>query len=236
MTTGAPGARAEGAGGREAPTRSRIRRVGLWLAVAAISGLALPNVGILGLHKMAEDDAPSSSARLPIKNFTEVDQRVWRGAAPGKDAYPALAANGVTTLIDLRAEEGIATHEPALRRLGITRVHLPLRDGQSPRPDQVDRFLEAVEQSPGRVYVHCGAGVGRTGTMAAAYLVRTGQASGDEAVRKNLAVGTPSIEQLAFSAGLEGPEVRRPRTHLVALSRAVDAPRRLWVRIRKSYR
>ncbi|WP_406215152.1 hypothetical protein [Streptomyces canus] len=44
------------------------------------------------------------------------------------------------------------------------------------------------------MFVHCGAGVGRTGTMAAAYLVKTGEQS--SAVRRNLAVGPPSIEQI----------------------------------------
>ena len=84
--------------------------------------------------------------------------------------------------------------------------------------------------------MHCGAGVGRTGTMAAAYLVTTGRTSGEEAVERNLSVGPPSIEQLTFSARLGRDEVRRPGAPVVALSRALDAPRRLWVRVRGSYK
>ena len=138
-------------------------------------------------------------------------------------------------MVDLRAEEDVEVDDALLGRLGITRVHLPLRDGQSPTRAQVQRFLEAVDESDGRVYVHCGAGVGRTGTMAAAYLVTQGLATPSAAVQRNLSVGPPSLEQLAFSAGLGAPELRRPPSVLVALSRVVDAPRRIWVGVRGSY-
>lgn len=75
-----------------------------------------------------------------------------------------------------------------------------------------------------------GAGVGRTGAMAAGYLVRTGQATPSEALRRNLAVGPPSLEQVAFVADLDGHRVDRPPAPLVAVSRVLDAPRRLWSR------
>jgi hypothetical protein len=40
--------------------------------------------------------------------------------------------------------------------------------------------------------------------MAAAYLVRTGEESSAQAVRRNLAVGPPSIEQIYYALSL-GP-------------------------------
>lgn len=195
--------------------------------------LVLPNVMILGLHVVAQRDAAASSVALPIKNFAQVDDRLWRGAAPTAAGLEALAANGVTTVIDLRAEEDLYVDEALLSRLGLHRVHLPMRDGQSPTDAQVARFLDAVAASDGRTFVHCGAGVGRTGTMSAAYLVGTGQASPSEAVRRNLSVGPPSLEQLAFSAGLgAGGAVARPGSLMVAISRTLDAPRRIWVNVR----
>jgi protein-tyrosine phosphatase len=109
-------------------------------------------------------------------------------------------------------------------------VRIPIRDGQIPTQEKVDRFVEAVRSSSGRVFVHCGAGVGRTGAMAASYLVRVGKASPAEALRRNLAVGPPSLEQVAFVADLDAGHVARPSMPLVAVSRVLDAPRRLWSR------
>lgn len=193
----------------------------------------LPNLAIIGLHLLAQRNAPVPSVSVPIKNFAQVDDVLWRGAAPTTAGYEALAANGVTTVIDLRAEDDIRVDQGLIARLGLTRIHLPIRDGQSPTEAQVTRFLAAVKASDGRVFVHCGAGVGRTGTMSAAYLVKTGQSTPSKALQRNLSVGPPSLEQLAFSAGLgEGAGVSRPAPLMVAISRTLDAPRRLWVSVR----
>jgi protein-tyrosine phosphatase len=170
-----------------------------------------------------------------VTNFAAVDGHVWRGAAPTAAGYRALAEAGVTTVVDLRAEDDLHVDEAALGELGIRRIHLPMRDGQAPKPELVQRFLEVVGSSDGTVYVHCGAGVGRTGTMAAAYLVQRDGVSGLEAMRRNLAVGPPSLEQLAFAYRLREGSVRKPPAPLVALSRTLDAPRRFWVNVRNSY-
>src|SRR5687768_15071146 len=112
---------------------------------------------------------------------------------------------------------------------------MPIGDGQAPTPAFVSRFLEIIAESEGRVYVHCGAGVGRTGTVAAAYLVQKDGASSAEALRRNLAVGPPSLEQLAFASRLRQGEISKTPAPIVAVSRVLDAPRRFWVGVRNSY-
>lgn len=216
------------------PARSgrRLRTTAVRLAVLLVGMFVLPNAAILGLHLLAQRGTSSPSVSVPIDNFAQVDERLWRGAAPGPAGYEALAANGVTTVIDLRAEEDLDVDAALLDRLGLHRVRVPMRDGQAPNDGQVARFLAAVEASDGRAFVHCGAGVGRTGTMSAAYLVKTGQATPSETLRRNLSVGPPSLEQLAFSAGLGRIESSRPAPLMVAISRTLDAPRRIWVNIR----
>jgi protein-tyrosine phosphatase len=134
----------------------------------------------------------------------------------------------VTTVVDLRAEDDASALDGHAEAAGLDVVHLPIRDGQLPTAEQIVTFDQVVAASPGTVFLHCGAGVGRTGAMAAAHLVGTGQVGGAQAVARNLAVGPPSLEQVVFAASFEASVVDRPPLPVVALSRFLDAPRRIW--------
>ena len=217
--------------------RSPVRRPVVWARRAIVGfvlfmviGNAVILVPSFLLQRFAGPGAPAAAADVhDVDNLAAVDARVWRGAAPSSAAgYRSLAAAGVTTIVDLRAERGLSVDVAALDADGLRYVPLPIRDGQTPTSAQIDRFLQVVADSPGTVFVHCGAGVGRTGSMAAAYLVSTGQASGLDATLRNLSVGPPSMEQIAFSMRVVGERAEAANLGLVAVSRVLDAPRRLW--------
>ena len=213
--------------------RGRARSLLLLGISGFVASLVLGNLLIAGASVWAHEADPPLTPRSVqgVGNIAVVDAHVWRGADPSTTGYKELAAHGFDTIVDLRAVEG--THPPVelLDRLDMDLVRIPLRDGQAPTPSDVLQFLDVVGDARGRVFVHCGAGVGRTGTMAAAYLVKTGQASGLEALRRNLSVGPPSLEQIAFAAELSGGRVEQPNAVVTAVSRVLDGPRRLWVRI-----
>ena len=124
-------------------------------------------------------------------NRTDIARKLWvyaRGAPvtwfeggklaacryPDDKALQALADAGVTLIVNLH--ERAHTRE-LLDRLGVREVHLPVRDFTAPTADQLESGVNAIVsalESGGRVAVHCGGGLGRTGTLVACYLVQKG--------------------------------------------------------------
>jgi protein-tyrosine phosphatase len=212
---------------RRLPLR-RISLVARHVAVAFFGFLIVGNLLIISLHGVAR--AEVGVDRIDgvdgVDKLRHVDGKVWAGANP--KSYSGLAAAGVATVVDLRAEEDADADDEAIRALGMDVVHIPIRDGQIPSESEVARFVEIVESSRGTVFLHCGAGVGRTGSMSSAYLVATGQASGGDALAISLAVGPPSLEQVFYIATLDLGDADSPPAFIVATSRVLDAPRRIW--------
>jgi protein tyrosine phosphatase (PTP) superfamily phosphohydrolase (DUF442 family) len=202
------------------------------IAIGFVGFLVIGNLVIIGLHGVARAEVGMDRVEGVdgVDKLRHVDGKVWAGANPAH--YEGLAAAGVTTVVDLRAEHDAFADDEAIRALGLDVVHMQIRDGQIPSETEVAQFVDIVDHAPGTVFLHCGAGVGRTGSMASAYLVATEQISNRDALAMSLAVGPPSLEQLFYIASLEGAGGDRPPAPVVAVSRVLDAPRRIWSSIR----
>ena len=161
-----------------------------------------------------------------VHNFRMVDREAWAGGQPDADGYGELAAQGVRLVVDLRtgSRDDPRKDDPALLGgLGVGYLALPVPDGHVPSDAQVRRFVAAVRETEGVVFVHCGGGVGRTSALIAAYLRATGAGPG---LIGTAALGLHTVEQLWFVAtGDTNPLVRRT-------SELLDAPRRAWSRLR----
>ena len=95
----------------------------------------------------------------------------------------ALKAVGVTCLITLTEYD---LPQDALARHGLRNVHLPIRDREPPTVAQITMLLMRMDSLLRRGEVlaaHCLAGLGRTGTILAAWLVREGLTA-EESLRR----------------------------------------------------
>jgi atypical dual specificity phosphatase len=107
-----------------------------------------------------------------------------------------LAGEGITLLVSLTEEP---TDADALGRHGIRLLHLPVADFTAPTLEQLQTFVTEVEAARTRgdaIGVHCAAGLGRTGTFAAAWLIARGL-SAAEAIAEIRRLRPGSVETAA---------------------------------------
>jgi len=200
------------------------------IAKAYLAVVALYYAGVVAATAvMRLRRSTSGPDELPaIRNLRRVGDDLWAGAQPDHQGYRQLARLGVQRVIDLRAGGPIDPCEDDpqfLAGLGIDHVPLPLHDGHAPHPRLVMRFLHDSDEQA--AFVHCAAGVGRSGAMQAAYLWRRGEHFG---LADYLAIGPPSFEQLWFVGRGKIDHVPIP---VRLISRAVDAPRLAWGHLRR---
>ena len=146
----------------------------------------------------------------PPHGFSWVEKPTLAGLArPGSlEDLHWLRKQGLQVLISL-------TEDPPRRdwvnEAGILLFHEPLVDMEPPTQEQLDRCVSAITKALKGglgVAVHCGAGLGRTGVVLAAFLVSTGL-SAASAITKVRRLRPHSIETEEQAESIEWYARRR---------------------------
>ncbi|HOW90906.1 MAG TPA: dual specificity protein phosphatase family protein [Anaerolineaceae bacterium] len=153
-------------------------------------------------------------ADSPVLPFSDtywvVPGKLMAGEYPGvhnleysRKRIIALIRSGIRTIIDLTqpgdSDHPYAQHlsqEAELHGVEIKRLNFPVPDFGTPPAGLMTRILNLIEDeiAEGKpIYVHCLAGIGRTGTVVGCYLVNQGL-TGEEALAEitNLRANTSS--------------------------------------------
>ena len=173
----------------------RLRRDGLRISLLWLYGRGIPAV-----------------TGVPMIKYSLVAPGVLVGPQYRRNGLRRLAEMGVRYCVNMRIEFDDAEHGLAPEHY----CYLPTVDDEAPTLEHLRRGVEFVEGavSAGEsVYIHCGGGIGRAPTMAAAYFVSRGY-SLDDAValiretRPFIHIMPPQLEQLRrFEASLRGEGV-----------------------------
>ena len=113
--------------------------------------------------------AKKDFSNIKIGNFGQMDERFVRGAQPLESDYQSLKDLGVSTIIDLR-NDPTDYEKRSAEALGMKYVNIPMSGWKSPKQADIDTFLALVKNpDTGKFFVHCKAGIHRTGVIGAAY-------------------------------------------------------------------
>ncbi|MGD8505812.1 MAG: dual specificity protein phosphatase family protein [Candidatus Bathyarchaeota archaeon] len=112
-------------------------------------------------------------ASKPARFSWLIEGKIAGSARPENETQLKWLWNkGLQTIVCLNMERPL--DEEQVKNLGFEYAFIPVRDFSSPKIEQIVEFVNFVDEMLGQnkpVAVSCAAGIGRTGTMLATYLV-----------------------------------------------------------------
>ncbi|NIV39124.1 MAG: protein phosphatase [Anaerolineae bacterium] len=159
----------------------------------------------------AADHAVRIITGAPLKRVSQITPRLHVGGQYRHRGWPRMKTRGITAVVNMRVEFDDQEAGIAPPRY----LHLRVVDDQAPTLEQLGMgcaFIAEEVAREGVVYVHCGSGIGRAATMAAAYLISAGRTEEDawaaiRASRPFVRPTPPQLEQIQrYAAVIAGQE------------------------------
>jgi len=137
---------------------------------------------------------PGVLSGMPMP-YIHAERRMSHGSSltAYDDDLLKLHAAGVRAVVSLL---NIPTDKPVYESAGFAFLCLPVPDGGAPTMEQAEEFVRFVTEHLAQrraVAVHCEAGLGRTGTMLATYLISQGE-SAEVAIQRVRAAESVAVE------------------------------------------
>ena len=140
---------------------------------------------------------PHELAGMPMP-YIHQDRRSQRNSRLDEfdDDLPILRRVGIRSVVCLLS---IESDQSVYESTGFSFLCSAIPNDQPPEMAQAQKIVEFMQQAPMAVAVHCEGGIGRTGTILAAYLIQSGLSSREAVQRirsvEPAAIGTKSQEE-----------------------------------------
>ena len=141
--------------------------------------VSLAKTGPLAIMLRFIDQGHRKISGAPLWKLSQITPQLFLGGQHYPRGWQAMQAAGITAIVNLRE----AKFSDVQKGIGGKRhLHLATVDNTPPTTADLMRgaaFVSDEIQRGGKVYIHCGVGVGRAPTMAAACLMTAGLSAKD---------------------------------------------------------
>ena len=115
-----------------------------------------------------------------MKNFYQVDKKLYRSAQPSKDGFKELKKMGFTTVLNLREYHD---DKREAKGTGIKLEHIKIETDEISYKE-LAQSLKIIKKAKGPILVHCWHGADRTGAVIASYRIVFQNCSQADAIKE----------------------------------------------------